>query len=303
MRAGGYRRRRIWPLIPVGLASVALLTGCGKSSSSSPTSSSAATSGATTASSTVASTNGGCGSVPTVKFHDQSGVIDSLPAAYKKAYNGYASTIYKSAWAHFKPTHKPPYTIGVTVTQPINSFQAQLIALLSKDLHSIKGVAKVTVLTAPPTGLTTQIQQTHQLIQQKVDMIVSEPLVPQAFAAIAAAAGKAGIPFISVVNSTPSPYSINLAPNSVDDALATGAAVAKMIGGTGTVIGVHGVQSTGVDQQEFAGWKTAFALCPKITFSSSSLVGEFQVPVAKQQVLTYLTSHPSPWPRPSSRRA
>jgi ABC-type sugar transport system substrate-binding protein len=288
------RRLRIWPMLAVIAAAAAVLAGCGKTSSTSSSSSAAASSATTSASSTVAAATGGCGTVPTLGFHDQSGVIASLPATYKAAYNGYDGTIFKSAWAHFNPKHKPPYTIGFSVTQPINSFQAQLISLLPKALHAIKGVGKVTVLVAPPTSLTTQIAQTHQLIQQKVDMIVSEPLVPQAFAGLATAAGKVGIPFISIINATPSPYAINLAPNSVLDALSSGAALAKMIGASGTVIGVHGVQGTAVDQQEFAGWKSAFARCPKITLSSSSLVGGFQVPVAKQQVLTYLTSHPQP---------
>ena len=78
---------------------------------------------------------------------------------------------------------------------------------------------------------------------------------------IAAAAKAAGIPFISMINSTPTPFSINIAPNSVADALNSGATLAKLIGGKG-VFGVHGIPSTGVDQQEFAGWKQAFAACP-----------------------------------------
>ncbi len=290
-------RPMIW-LCAIVLGAVTL-TACGKTSStgsSSASSSASAPAGAnaSSSSSTVATAaSGGCGTVPTVPFHDASGVVATLPAQYKAAFNGYASTIYKSAWANFKPKHAAPYTIGITITQPINSFQAQLAALLQKDLHAIKGVGKVTLLTAPPTGLTTQIQQANQLIQQKVDMIVAEPLVPQAFAGIAAAAAKAGIPFISLINSTPTPSSINLAPNSVEDALNSGAYLAKLIGQSGTVIGVHGIASTAVDQQEFAGWKKAFAACSKITFDPS-LVGQFQVPVAKQAVLTYLTSHPQP---------
>jgi ABC-type sugar transport system substrate-binding protein len=293
-------RSRRWRLITwlcaVVLGAVAL-SACGKSSStgSSSASASAPAGGSSTASSSTAAAaaSTGCGTVPTVPFHDASGVIATLPAQYKTAFNGYASTIYKSAWAHFKPKHAAPYTIGISITQPINSFQGQLATQLEKQLHAVKGVGKVTLLTAPPTGLTTQIQQTHQLIQQKVDLIVSEPLVPPAFAGIAAAAGKVGNPFISLVNSTPTPFSINLAPNSVEDALNSGAYLAKLINESGTVIGVHGIQSTGVDQQEFAGWKKAFAACPKITFDPS-LVGQFQVPVAKQATLTYLASHPQP---------
>lgn len=295
--ARGLRWRPITWLCVVVVVAVGLAA-CGKTSSggsSSASSSSGGSAGASSSATTaaVSSSSGGCGTVPTVPFHDASGVIATLPAQYKTAFNGYATTIFKSAWANFKPKHAAPYTIGVTVTQPINSFQAQLIGLLQKDLHAVNGVGKVTVLTAPPTGLTTQIQQANQLIQQKVDMIVAEPLVPQAFAGIAAQAGKAGIPFVSLINSTPTPLSVNISPNSVEDALNSGAVLANLIGQSGTVIGVHGIQSTGVDQQEFAGWKQAFAACPKIKFDSS-LVGGFQVPVAKQATLTYLTSHPQP---------
>lgn len=293
------RRRRWRPIMWLCVLVTAAVApaACGKTSSGGSSSASssgvsaAATSSATTAA--VSSSSGACGTVPTLPFHGASGVIAMLPSQYKAAFNGYATTIFKSAWSNFKPKHAAPYTIGITVTQPINSFQAQLIGLLQKDLHAVKGVGKVTLLTAPPSGLTTQIQQANQLIQQKVDIIVAEPLVPQAFAGIAAQAGKAGIPFVSLINATPTPLSVNIAPNSVEDALNSGAVLAKLIGQSGTVIGVHGIQSTGVDQQEFAGWKRAFAACPKIKFASS-LVGDFQVPVAKQATLTYLTSHPQP---------
>jgi ribose transport system substrate-binding protein len=295
------RVRRWRPLIwlcaivvgTLALAACGKTSSGGSSSASSSTQSAGASASATTAAASSSSSSGGCGTVPTVPFHDQSGVVATLPSQYKAAFNGYASPIFKSAWASFKPKHAAPYTIGITVTQPINSFQGQLIGLLQKDLHAVKGVGKVTVLTAPPTGLTTQLQQANQLVQQKVDMIVAEPLVPQAFAGIAAQAGKAGIPFVSLINSTPTPFSINLSPNSVQDALNSGAVLAKMINETGTVMGVHGIPSTGVDQQEFAGWKKAFAACSNIKFDSS-LVGAFQPPVAKQQTLTYLSSHPQP---------
>jgi ABC-type sugar transport system substrate-binding protein len=241
----------------------------------------------------LSSASSGCGTVPTVAYHDASGVIASLPAQYKAAYASYPSTIFKSAWTNFKPKHAPPYTIGLVLTQPIDPFQAALIPMLEKDLHAIQGVGNVTLLTSSPTGLTTQIQQSNQLIQQKVDIIIAEPLAAQPFVAVAAKAGRDGIPFISLLNISPTPYSINVSPNTIMDGLDSGAYLARLIGGTGTVIGVHGVPGVVLDEQEFAGWKEAFARCPAIKFDSS-LVGEFEVPVAKQQVLTYLSTHPQP---------
>jgi ribose transport system substrate-binding protein len=231
--------------------------------------------------------------VPSLPYQDQSGVLASLGQSYSSQFNGYATPIFKSAYANFKPAGKPPYTVGISVTAPISPTQAALIPMLQKQLSAVKGVGKVTLLTSPPTGLTTQLQQAHSLIQQHVSFIVAEPLVPQPFIPIAAAAKAAGIPLISIFNSTPSPDSINIAPNSVGDGLNSGATLAKMIGGKGLVLGVHGITATGVDQESFKGWKTEFSRCPGIKFDDS-IVGAFQPAVAKAQMLSYLSSHPQP---------
>lgn len=234
-----------------------------------------------------------CGHVPSLGFHDQSGVLAKLGKAYTSQFNGYATPIYKSAYANFKPKRKGGYTVGVVVTAAVSPTQAALIPQLQKQLKTIKGVKKVVLLTTPPTGLTTQIQQVHSLIQRKVNFIVAEPLVPQSFISLAKAAKAAGIPFISIINGTPTPNSINIGPNSVGDTLASGAALAKAIGGKGLVIGVHGVEGTGVDAQSFKGWTDAFKNCPGITFDAS-VVGDFEPQVAQGALSSYLSSHPQP---------
>lgn len=295
VRARGRRLRAMFWLCALALGAVALAA-CGKTSSTSATATASAAANVSASSSgsvASASTGSGCGSVPTLPYHDQSGTLSSLGSSYTSQFNGYATPIFHSAYADFKPKGKPPYTVGISVTAPISPTQAALIPMLQKELRMVKGVGKVVLLTSPPTGLTTQLQQAHSLIQQHVSFIVAEPLVPQPFIPIAAAAKAAGIPFISIFNSTPSPKSINIAPNSVADALTSGATVAKMIGGKGVVVGVHGVPSTGVDQEDFAGWKAAFAKCHGIKFDTS-IVGQFQPAVAKSAMLSYLSSHPAP---------
>ena len=297
-RSGAARRRRVfaWRLVIVVLSLA--VAACGKTSSnsssasaSSTTSSAAASSTASSGSSTTASSS--CGTAPTLPIHDQSGVIASLGSTYTAAYNGYSDPLFPSAFAHFKPKASGNFTIGVSFTQPINSFQATTIPELTKALGAIKGVSHVTLLTSPPTGLTTQIQQVNQLIQQHVSVIVVEPLVPQPFIPLAAKAEKAGIPMISLISGMPTPDAISIGPNSVADGANVAAAVAKLINGKGTVLGVHGIPSTGVDHTEFAGYSASFGKCSGITFDTS-LVGQFQPPIAKQQVLTYLSSHPQP---------
>lgn len=292
------RRHRRHPIVWLcAIAAVLALAACGKTSSTSSSSSSATAASSSSSGSSsatkVAASSGGCGSVATLPYHDQSGVLSALGSGYTSQFNGYATPIFKSAYAHFKPAGKPPYTVGISVTAPVSPTQAALIPLLQRELKAVKGVGKVILLTSPPTGLTTQLQQAHSLIQQHVSFLVAEPLVPQPFIPIAAAAKAAGIPFISIFNATPSPSAINIAPNSVGDALTSGAKLAKLIGGKGIVLGVHGIEATGVDQESFAGWKLAFAKCPGIHFDTS-IVGQFQPSVAKAQMLTYLSSHPQP---------
>ena len=285
-------RRR--PLIWVCMLAVAAfaVAGCGKTSSD-PSSTSGSGGSTSTIAAASVSTSSGCGAVPTLAVHDQSGVLAGLAPTYASQYNGYATPIFKSAWANFKPKGKPPYTIGLAFTQPINSFQAAMIPMLEKELRAVNGVGNVILLSAPPTGLTTELQQANSLIQQHVAVLVIEPIVPQAFIPIAARAAQAGIPTISVLTSTPTPTSINIAPNSVADGAESGARLAQLIGGKGLVLGVHGIPSTNLDQQEFDGFRAAFAKCTGIKLDDS-IVGAFQPAVAKQQLLNYLASHPQP---------
>jgi ribose transport system substrate-binding protein len=235
----------------------------------------------------------GCGAVPKIAPADRTGVLAKLGSTYTSQFDAYPTPIYKSDYANFKPKGKPPYTVGVDITAPISPTQAALAPRLEAAIKKIPGVKKVILETFGPTSLTTEIQQVHSLIQQHVNFIVTQPLVPQSFVAISNEAKAAGIPFISTFNSTPSAASINIVPNSVGDALDSGALLAKAIHGKGLVVGVHGVPGTGVDTESFTGWKEAFAQCPGITFDGS-VVGEFQPSVAESAMASYLSTHPAP---------
>jgi ribose transport system substrate-binding protein len=250
-------------------------------------------SSATAATTTTTTTTGsGCGQVPKLGFTDKSGLIKTLGASYEFNYDGYATPIFKSAYASIKPI-KGKVTIGIAVTQPLNPVQAGIVSGLQSALKKLKTVKSVKVLTSSPTGLTQELQQTNTLINEHVGILIVEPLAPQPFIPIAQRAEKAGIPFISIVDSTATPDSINIAPNSVLDGARGAAQLAKLIGGKGTVLGVHGIQGTGVDTQTFDGFEAALKQCPKITLVDP-ISGEFQTAVTKQATLSFLTSNPQP---------
>ncbi|MBV9800421.1 MAG: substrate-binding domain-containing protein [Solirubrobacterales bacterium] len=284
-----WARRRTWL---VGIATLSLaLAACGKTSSGSSSSAPAGTTASSNSSSPTAGTS--CGTVPSLPIHDSSGVIASLGSTYTTAYNGNADAILPSAFAHFKPKSTGNFTIGVALSQPGNPYNAALLSALSRQLGTVKGVSHVTVLTSSPTQPTVQIQQVNQLIQQGVSVIVTEPIVPPAMVPLAAKAKAAGIPLVAVLNGIPTPDAISVAANSVADGLNMAAGVAKLTGGKGTVIGVHGIPTTGNDKQAFVGFNAVFAKCPNIKLDSS-IVGEFSPPLAKQATLTWLSSHPQP---------
>ncbi len=288
-KARWWGQRPVWL---VGIATLSLALGaCGKTSSSSSSSAASGSASSSGSSSPTASTS--CGTVPSLPIHDSSGVIASLGSKYTTAYNGNLDPVFPSAYAHFKPKGTKNFTVGIAFTQPINSFQQETVSLLQKQVGAVKGVSHVTVLTSPPTGVTTQIQQINQLIQQHTSVIITEPLVPPAMVPLAAKAEAAGIPLVAVVNGIPSPNAVSVAVNSVADGLNMASGVAKSIGQKGTVIGVHGIPTTGNDKAAFTGFNAVFSKCPNIKFDGSP-IGEFQIPVTKQATLTYLSSHPQP---------
>lgn len=287
-------RSYVWLMAVAALSMV--LSACGKtsSSSSSSASGSASTAAATTSASSGSTTaSSGCGKIPSLPIHDSSGVVASLGPKYAAAYNGNLDPIFPSAFAHFKPKGSGGYTIGIVYSQPASPYQVQSLAQLKQQLGAIKGVSHVTVLTSQPTAPTQQVQQVNQLIQQHVTAIVTEPIIPPAMVPLAAKAKAAGIPLVAVLNGIPSPNAVSVAVNSVADGLNMAAGVANQIGAKGTVIGVHGIPVTGNDKGAFAGFNAVLARCPNIKFDGS-IVGQFQVPVAKQATLTWLSSHPQP---------
>jgi len=271
--------RKPWRSSAAAVALLCLaLAACGKSTSSG---------GGTQ---TAAALPPGCGTVPQKGVNDPDGVIAKLGAAYTTAYNGYAATVHASPWATWKPKGSGPYTIGISVSQLSNPWQATLFNTVKDGIAKLPNVGKVIPLVST-FQVSNQLQQFRSLIAQKVDLIVYEPLAPDAFVPAVTEATKAGIPSLSIVNTTPAADTINLAPNAYFHGASMAAELAKAIGGKGTVLGVHAIPGVATDRDTFAGFKAALAQCPQITLDDS-VTGQFSDAVAKTEVLKYLSAHP-----------
>ena len=279
-------------------AALALTAGLGlaacssssSSSSSAPASAGASAQTSATASASSASTTSAtsCGTIPTTLPSDPDGVIAALPSSLQTLYNGYPTTVYKSAFASWKPKSATNKTVGFLLSETNNGYQLALAAILEGMLKS----AGYTVDAVTSSDeVTDQVADFNQMVEKKVAMIVYEPLSSTAFTTAVATAANAGIPSISVLNSVGSADTISIGANDWLQGAQMAAQVATDIGGTGKVLDVHGISGVGIDIAAFDGVHAVFAHCPNIS-TDDTIYTQFADSTAKSDVQTYLETHP-----------
>jgi len=267
-------------LYPAGLATLALAVGLGMSACSSSSSGTAGTTGHTSAGSK-------CGTIPTTLPSDPDGVLTSMPSSLRALYNGYPTTVYKSAFATWKPSSSSK-TVGFLLSETNNGYQLALQAILEGML---KGAGyKVDAVTSSDE-VTDQVADFNQMVERKDALIVYEPLSSSAFTTAVKNAAAAGIPSISLLNPVASADTISLGANDWLQGAYLGQQVAKDIGGKGMVLDVHGISGVGIDIAAYDGVKAVFKLCPGIS-TNDTIYDQFSDATAKSDVQTYLETHP-----------
>ena len=278
-------------LVVVGV----LLAACGSSSSSSSSTSAASSSsaGASPSASSSPVAAGACGTIPTQMPADPDGVLAKLPASIRANYDLMTGSVYASAYANWKPTHKPPYTIyfspGNTSTPYIQSMMAELNQLQAQS----KGEISKVIVQDSNNSLQTQIQQIQEAVRSHVDIMIVLPLSPSGNLPEDVAAGKAGIPVIEPLNSALSPYVIGFAGNIEYQGAKMVQSLVQILHEKGNVLDVQGIPGVLANDGVFAGASLVLKKCPNIK-TVGSVVGQFVPTVAKAQVLEFLASHPQP---------
>jgi len=267
------------------------LAACSSSSSSStsaPASSGASTSATASASSASTTSAVSCGTIPTTLPSDPDGAIAALPTSLQSLYNGYPTAVYKSAFASWKPKSASNKTVGFLLSETNNGYQLALAAILEGMLKSAG--YKVDAVTSSDE-VTDQVADFNQMVENKVAMIVYEPLSSTAFTTAVANAEAAGIPSISVLNSVGSADTISVGANDWLQGAQMAAQVATDIGGSGKVLDVHGISGVGIDIAAFDGVHAVFSHCPNIS-TDDTIYTQFADSTAKSDVQTYLETHP-----------
>jgi ABC-type sugar transport system substrate-binding protein len=265
-----------------GLATLAVAAGLSLAAcSSSPAKS------ADAASTTSAGSSSKCGTIPVSLPADPNGVLTALPASLRALYNGYPVTVYKSAFASWKPKSNSK-TVGFLLSETNNGYQLALQHILEGMLHA----AGYTVDAVTSSDqVTDQVADFNQMVERKDAVIVYEPLSSSAFTTAVKNAANAGIPSISLLNSVGSPNTISLGANDWLQGAQLAAQVAKDIGGQGKVLDVHGISGVAIDTATYAGAKAVFAQCSGIS-TNDTIYDQFADSTAKSGVQTYLETHP-----------
>jgi ABC-type sugar transport system substrate-binding protein len=270
------------------LATVAACSSAATTSSGAEATSAAGSPSATTSASSGALT-GACGTIPNTLPSDPDGVLTALPSSVSSLYNGYPVTVYKSAFASWKPASASSKTIGFLLSETDNGYQLALQAILTGML---KGAGYTVDAVTSSDEVTDQVADFNQMVEKKVAAIVYEPLSSTAFTTAVQNAASAGIPSISLLNSVGSADTISVGANDWLQGAQMAAQVVKDIGGSGSVLDVHGISGVGIDIAAYNGVHAVFAECPKIS-TNDTIYDQFSDATAKSDVQTYLETHPA----------
>jgi len=252
------------------------------SSSSSTASSGSSASGAS-------ALTGSCGKIPAIGYHDQSGMVKSL-GSYSANFNGFDGTIYKSPWSSW-PGKSSNVRVGVLIDGLDNPYQTVLEGSL---VSSLKAFGYSTIALAPSTSsVTNQLQAYQTLLNDKVNLIIAQVQSPTAYDPLIDKAAKAGIPTVGVLNDIADANAVNVVPNSVLGGMKLAQFVVQQAKGKGLIMYIHGIAGVPIDTDTMNGANDVLKQCPDIT-TNETIQTQFQAPIAKQQVLSYLNTHPRP---------
>jgi ribose transport system substrate-binding protein len=237
----------------------------------------------------------GCGSYSGSLPSDPHGLLASLDATHRANYIGYSAyrpgavKVVKSTWANFKPSHGPPYKVAISWSALVSDFQVQTVNLLKQ--HLTKAGYQVVLRTTSQIDINQQLGQFRSLLFDKPDFIILEAPTPDAFIGVVDDAARQGIPTMSFAGYVDSPNAITLDTNFyLAHALMT-SALARVLGGKGNLVYLHGVSGVTADEDAQAAWDEVLKHCPGL-HKTGDAYGGFSDALAKSQLLSYLATHP-----------
>ena len=225
-----------------------------------------------------------------------SAAFKSLPPAVQKEYTYFPYPVTSTPWSTFKGK-KPPWKIGY-ISEPLFGSGGWLVHILAEVKALAKqyekmGLVSSLVTYVPPDPATAtpaeQIAAIQKMVREGVDAIMLEPLSTNTLNPAIDAAGKAGIPVISVDNPLiGSKYGVF---TYTDNNSPTYPQVLKLIGGKGNVLIARGVLGSGAEAFWYGQAKAAAARCPGIKVVGT-INGNWDNATVETGILSFLAAHP-----------
>ncbi len=235
-----------------------------------------------------------CGQDIVYKNQDPQGVLKTMPADIAKRYDSWPFKLAKSPWTSFKGV-KGPWKIGLIMFAHAGPWDVDVEAQARKEFAAAKAKGLVTgnLLTyiSPSAATQTpeqQISAIQSMVHQGVNGIMILPLNGNALGPATTAAGKAGVPVVTIDNFIPtSKYAVNVWSDSSTLAHAGVAGMVKK----GNVLIVRGIAGNLTEKAFYDAAVADIKACPGMKVAGT-LFGDFSSAKAKSVVTSYLISHP-----------
>lgn len=200
--------------------------------------------------------------------------------------------ITTSAYAKWE-AKKGPYVIGFANGTMGPTWRAQSLQDM-EDLvneYKQKGIVEKFIVVNADNNVTTQIAQINDMIAQKVDLILINPISETATNPVIEKAYKAGIPVVSFNNFVSSSYAENVGINQILFANMMAEGLVKLLNGKGNIVMMNGIpgQPSSTIREKAA--NKVFAKFPDIKVIASTS-GNFSDSQAKASMLNVIATHP-----------
>jgi ribose transport system substrate-binding protein len=283
-----------WPVrAAMAVAVATAVAACGAAATNS------SPSGGKLAQVSVTAPNSGCGSFTAATPADPDHVLPELSSADRAALAGYLTglkgqvSILKSNWSDWKPSHKPPYTVGVAWIGPVNDSERLSLQGVLATLKASPLVKNVITEVVSSVNVPEQIQQYNQIVSQKPDIMLLSPVLVGANESSINAAAKRGIPTVAMLGGSTDPNVVAVDGNTYLNTALQASYIARNLDGKGTVLYVHGLAGANPDVSGEAGFNAVLAHCPGMKAAQGAVYGEFLPAAAQSQTAQYLATHPA----------
>lgn len=214
-------------------------------------------------------------------------LLSRVPDEFQVLYEGREADIKASAYGSYEPPTGPAKLCFAEFAQ-INAWLVTVENEMIRLANEYDQIASIETAVAD-SDVATQITQIRNFVDTGCDVIISTPSSPTGLNDAIEYAHSNGVPFIAIAGSVTSPLAINVDNNFNAWAADMARAAADELGGSGTILLVHGVDGHPVTETERDGLDSALADLDLEVVGQVN--GNWTPSVTKQAVIEFLGTY------------